>query len=82
MFYATNEKIIHQMNQIWDEELMLGGVKKEIWIKSVSNEEKITLKLLYQKKRKHHCFGYVLQFNSFKMYVNIYNLNMYNINTS
>lgn len=30
MFYATNEKIIHQMNQIWDEELMLGGVKKEI----------------------------------------------------
>lgn len=52
MFYATNEKIIHQMNQIWDEELMLGGVKKEIWIKSVSKKEKITLKLLYQKKKK------------------------------
>lgn len=50
MFYATNEKIIHQMNQIWNEELMLGGVKKEIWIKSVSNKENITLKLLYQKK--------------------------------
>lgn len=63
MFYATNEKIIHQMNQIWDEELMLGGVKKEIWIKSVSNEEKITLKLLYQKKKKGNIIVLVMFYN-------------------
>ena len=79
MFCAPKE-LIHQMNLIWDEELTLGGVAKEIWIKSLSNEGKVTLKLLNQKKET-SLFWLFLQFNSFRMYGNVYNLNIDTINT-
>ena len=62
------------MDQVWDEQLMLGGVEKQIWIKSWSNEGKIPLKSI--NKRKHHCFGCLTIVWLQNICIYIYNINI------